>query len=71
MLPVRERLLLLAGLSAARRFLESYLAADKDAKPRFYRIVEDIVQECQVSPGVRDLDAHWLGRVSVNALRLL
>jgi hypothetical protein len=38
--------------AAARRFLESYLAADEDTKPRFYRIVEDTVQECQVEAGV-------------------
>jgi hypothetical protein len=38
--------------AAARRFLESYLAADEDTKPRFYRIIEDTVQECQIEASV-------------------
>jgi hypothetical protein len=36
----------------ARHFLKSYLKADEVTKPRFYRAVEDAVQECQVKADV-------------------
>jgi hypothetical protein len=36
----------------ARRFLESYLNADETFKARFYCVIEQAVQECQVEAGV-------------------
>jgi hypothetical protein len=36
----------------ARQFLESYLHADESTKPRFYRAVDETVQECQLQAGV-------------------
>jgi hypothetical protein len=36
----------------ARRFLKSFLKADENGKPQFYRVVEDAVQRCQADAGV-------------------
>ncbi len=38
--------------SRARHFLKSYLEADEDEKPLFYRAVDAAVQACQIEAGV-------------------
>ena len=57
-----------------RRFLMRYLAADETGKPKFYRAVEDVSNECRAEIGVPLFQledsqiANWTSEAAIKAV---